>query len=144
MANEEDSKERSKPAVRAEETRDGGNSGDAFKSDLDRLFSDVKKRAQAANPRLRTQLAGSILLELTEDQSRYYIDGTEAAPAIVPHSPEKVADCTIAISKRNLFKVADGELNPQIAMLSDKVKVSGKLGLAVYFFNLLDPRRDDY
>jgi putative sterol carrier protein len=36
--------------------------------------------------------------------------------------------------------VRSGDLNPQVAMLADKIKVKGKIGPAVYLFNLIAPR----
>ncbi|MFM1847500.1 MAG: sterol transfer family, partial [Pseudomonadota bacterium] len=50
------------------------------------------------------------------------------------------ADCSIRLSEDSLLRVASGDLNPQVGMLSDKIKVQGKVSFAVYFFNLVAPR----
>ncbi|RME62034.1 MAG: hypothetical protein D6780_00530, partial [Candidatus Dadabacteria bacterium] len=45
-------------------------------------------------------------------------------------------ECLIEIESYWLEKIFSHQLNPQIAMLSEKILVEGKATLAVYFFNL--------
>lgn len=41
------------------------------------------------------------------------------------------AQCTIAMSDENFVKLISGELNPQMAFLTGKLKVTGNLGLSL-------------
>jgi putative sterol carrier protein len=109
------------------------------------LFGNfLNNRAARADQKLRANLVGSLQFNLTlNDGSKasYFIDWSKESflcHAINNQEPsQSQAECTIEISESNLIKVAHGDLNPQIAMLSNKVKASGKLALAVYFFNLI-------
>jgi putative sterol carrier protein len=48
-------------------------------------------------------------------------------------------DCVISIHEQVLLRIANGELNPQVTMLSDRLKIDGQAALGVYFFNLIAP-----
>lgn len=45
--------------------------------------------------------------------------------------------CIITTDAVHMLSIAAGHLNPQIAMLSEKIEVSGRVGPALYFFNLI-------
>jgi putative sterol carrier protein len=47
-------------------------------------------------------------------------------------------DCTIRIKRYDIEELIVGELNPQIAMLSHKIQITGSMNMAMYFFNLFD------
>jgi putative sterol carrier protein len=55
-------------------------------------------------------------------------------------SDAAAVDSIISLTEQNLMAVRSGDLNPQVAMLADKIKVKGKIGPAVYLFNLIAPR----
>lgn len=102
----------------------------------DVLGDPLKGRARNADPKLRAQLVGSIVIRFTNSGQRYLFDWTTDELKLGPTESEN-ADCVISISEINLLKIASGELNPQIAMLSDKINVKGRLSLAIYWFNLI-------
>lgn len=108
----------------------------------DLILGEVRDRAQRANDRLRSQLNGLLSIEVTEPKSSYSLslkaDKLELTEK--PSEQSAKADCTIHIRQGDLLRIADGELNPQVGMLSDRIKVEGRLGLAVYFFNLVAPQ----
>ena len=60
--------------------------------------------------------------------------------ATVEGSDADAVDSVISLTEQNLMAVRSGDLNPQVAMLADKIKVKGKIGPAVYLFNLIAPR----
>lgn len=106
-------------------------------SGIDRLLMvDIPSRVEGAEEKLKATLRGTIALELYDvgKELRYDFVGGGAK---VEEGRDLKADCRIRISKGHLEKVASGKLNPQIAMLSDKILVSGRAELAVYFFNLV-------
>lgn len=116
---------------------------DGFSSGAEFLTSEIPLRAQHSNPRLRANLVGSVLVRLTNTNQRFLFDWSSeqlSTGMIAGGAPEKQPDCTINLSDGNLLRVVSGDLNPQIAMLSDKIQVEGRLSLAVYFFNLVAPR----
>lgn len=102
------------------------------------IEGDLRGRAEAANVRLRAQLLGSILIHFVNSGKKYLFDWSTDNLVITSTVPD-TADCVIRITEQNLLRVVSGDLNPQIAMLSDKINVSGRLSLAVYFFNLIVP-----
>ena len=102
------------------------------------LGDSLLARARAADAKLRAQLMGSILLRFTNSGQRYLFDWSGDEPQAGPSDRESV-DCIINLSEQTLLRIASGDLNPQIAMLSDKVNVKGRLSLAIYWFNLIVP-----
>lgn len=117
---------------------DGPERGRRFTNARELLTEELGQRVQRANSRLRSNLTGSIVFEL-DGRDKYIFDWSTEALNIGPTDSDK-ADCVIKISEDNLMKVASGDLNPQVGMLSDKIFVSGRLGLAIYIFNLIAPR----
>lgn len=109
----------------------------------DVLIDELKARAQRAGPRLRECLLGTLLIELTNGK-KYGFDWRQGELLVAPLAGDLggvgPADCTIRLSEDNLLRIANGDLNPQVGMLSDKIKVDGKVSFAVYFFNLIAPR----
>lgn len=104
----------------------------------DLILGHVPERTQYASPHLRVELTGTILIKLKNSTDKFLFDWRgEKAKTEQTQSDE--ADCTITISESDLMKIANGDLNPQVSMLSEKVKVAGKSSLAIYFFNLIAP-----
>jgi ubiquinone biosynthesis protein UbiJ len=103
------------------------------------LTEELPARAQRANERLRAQLLGRIRISLTDTNEQFLFDWSADSPKLMP-ATDSAADCSISISAANFLKIAAGELNAQIASLSNKVNIEGKASLAIYFFNLVAPR----
>ncbi len=107
------------------------------------VFGDeLMERAVGANPRLRGHVTGKILFKFQNKPEQILFDWSSDKPAIsklAPSGAEPASDCVIRLSEHNLLQVANGDLNPQIGMLSDKIQVAGRLSLAIYFFNLIAP-----
>ncbi|MEM6646060.1 MAG: SCP2 sterol-binding domain-containing protein [Bacteroidota bacterium] len=61
-----------------------------------------------------------------KDQTMAVVEGTHAAP-----------DVTVRTTAANWLKVNNGELNPMMAMMTGKVKISGDLALATRLQALL-------
>ncbi|MBN8549921.1 MAG: SCP2 sterol-binding domain-containing protein [Deltaproteobacteria bacterium] len=102
------------------------------------MTEELRTRATQSSDRLRACLTGSIIVKLKERGEKYLFDWTGGAPR-AEATDQAEGDCVINLSEGNLLKIAAGELNPQIGMLSEKIQVQGKLSLAVYFFNLIAP-----
>jgi putative sterol carrier protein len=102
------------------------------------LLTDVVERALRSNLLLRTHLAGTLAINLLDSPDHFVLDWTGDKPVVRPGKVD-APDCTLHISESNLLRVAAGDLNPQIGMLSEKIRVEGRLSFAVYFFNLVVP-----
>jgi hypothetical protein len=120
------------------------------------MCDELPDRAQRAGLRLKPYLTARILIELSNSGERYLFDWREDAPKVsaVPRevsvTTEEVSaeaptdklsvDAHILLSEQHLMAVRSGDLNPQVGMLTEKIKVRGKVSPAVYIFNLIAPR----
>ena len=128
---------------RGSRTPSGSERRRSFQNADELLLDEVKARAQRASARLKECILGTFMVELTNGK-RFGFDCRQAEMVVVPlpadlgaHAPP---DCSIRLSEDNLLRIASGDLNPQVGMLSDKIRVKGKSSIAVYFFNLIAPR----
>ncbi len=117
----------------------------------DVVCEELPARASRAKARLRPYLAGTLVIELTNLGEKFLFDWRGDEPKVSPvEGPIQLAqgdtsdpssvNCIVSLSEQNLMAVRSGDLNPQLAMLADKIKVKGKVGPAVYLFNLVAPR----
>jgi hypothetical protein len=117
----------------------------------DVLCEELPSRAARAKLRLKPHLTCVLGLELSSSGERFIFDWKGDEPKVAPaggpltvneeNSGEAtVVDSIISLTEQNLMAVRSGDLNPQVAMLADKIKVKGKIGPAVYLFNLIAPR----
>jgi hypothetical protein len=117
----------------------------------DVLCDELPSRAARAKLRLKPHLTCVLGLELSSSGERFIFDWKGEEPTVIPataaltvnaESPGEatLVDSIISITEQNLMAVRSGDLNPQVAMLADKIKVKGKIGPAVYLFNLIAPR----
>jgi len=123
----------------------------AIQNGRDVVCDELPFRASRAKQRLRPYLTGTLVIELTNLGERYLFDWRGEEPKVSPvegaislaqgeSSDASKVDCIISISEPNLMAVRSGDLNPQLAMLADKIKVQGRVSPAVYLFNLVAPR----
>ena len=69
-------------------------------------------------------------VKFTLDDGVIFWDGTGATPEI-GNVDNGEADTTIAISAENLEKLMKGTLDPTLAYMTGKLKVEGKMGVAL-------------
>ncbi len=108
-----------------------------FKTAKELILEELPLRAGEASSCLKECLMGTVLIDI-KDKNEFYRVIWNAGGFKVEEGGG-AADCTIHLSEQHLLKIVSGDLNPQIAMLSDKIFVEGKLNLGVYFFNLIAP-----
>lgn len=96
--------------------------------DVSALLSTLNEKAQAVDP------IGATLKMVIDDNS-VFIDGT--GDANVVSMDDKDADCTISTSLETLMGMQSGDVNPMMAVMSGKVKISGDMGLAMKLQSLL-------
>jgi len=122
----------------------------AIQNGRDVLCEELPSRAQRAKARLKPHLTCTLGLEITSSGERFIFDWKGEEPSVVPTSQgvslsdasggATVVDSIISLTEQNLMAIRSGDLNPQVAMLAEKIKVKGKIGPAVYLFNLIAPR----
>lgn len=122
------------------QARKGGrySGGGRRTSARDILVDGVLEKAHRAHPALRAQLRGTVLVKLNGGRERYLIDWRGDSPSAAETGDES-ADCVISVQEHDLEMIASGSMNPQIAMLSDKISIQGNANFAMYFFNLIAP-----
>ncbi|NDC36606.1 MAG: hypothetical protein EBZ48_00985 [Proteobacteria bacterium] len=103
------------------------------------ILGDVVSNATRSGAKLKELLAGTILIKLIDSGQRYVIDWREGDLKAQPAGKDATADCTILVSEDHLKRISQGDLNPQMAMLSEKIRVEGRKAVAMYFFNLVAP-----
>ena len=103
------------------------------------LLTAIPERANNATPNLKAILSKKILIELIPSGKKYLFDPTNANDVTVTVSGTTEASCTLQLHEKDLMKISEGNLNPQVLMLSHKAKVSGDAQVATHFFTLIAP-----
>lgn len=96
---------------------------------LESLTDELRRRA-AQGP----QLGYKVKFDLG-DEGIIFWDGTATPPAIANEDGE--ADTIIRLSAENFAKLMSGELDPTMAFMMGKLKVEGKMGVAMKISSLL-------
>lgn len=69
------------------------------------------------------------------DEGVIFIDTKSQPPTV--NNEDQEADCTISMTLDNFVKLAAGELDPTMAFMMGKLKVSGDMGIAMRLGQLL-------
>ena len=102
------------------------------------LFDQLGKGDGSHSKMLIDKLKGNLMVVLSEGAALVVScakDGIEVKKGDIKDK----ADCRIKIRAVDFLSISNGDLNPQIAMLSEKISIEGKTEMAVYFFNLIAP-----
>lgn len=102
------------------------------------FFVELKQKIRKVDSNLRSLITGKIVFDIPDQHERFLIDGS-CSEIELSKCADIEGDCTIRINSGNLIAIEEGKLNPQIAMLSDKIHVKGDSNLALYVFNLFAP-----
>lgn len=92
------------------------------------IFDQLQQKANEADA-----IGGT--LKFVIDDLTVYVDGTGNSNVISQADTE--ADCTIATSAAVLQELQSGDLNPMMAVMGGKVKISGDMGLAMKVQSLM-------
>ncbi len=71
-----------------------------------------------------------------DDSGEWSVDLTGDAGAVNP-GPAENANCTVTIADEDLLAIIGGSLNPQMAFMTGKVKISGDMSLAMKLGKIL-------
>jgi len=96
--------------------------------ELDQVINQMQTQASSAEP-----IGGSIKFSM--DGNVIHIDGNGNSNIV--SNEDKEADCTIETTLDTLMKIKSGDLNPMMAAMSGKVKISGDMSLAMKLQSLI-------
>ncbi len=102
----------------------------------DLILNELPLRAAKANDLLKSKLKGKIAIKVSGE--KFSFDWTSAQVTVKSGTLE-ACDTEIEISSQDLMRISSGLVNPQIAMLSERIKVKGNPEFAIYLFNLIAP-----
>lgn len=92
------------------------------------VFDQLQQKANEAEA-----IGGT--LKFVIDDLTVFVDGTGNSNVVSQEDAE--ADCTIATSAAVLMELQSGDLNPMMAVMGGKVKISGDMGLAMKVQSLM-------
>lgn len=92
-------------------------------------MSSIDKLIAMINEKVTEVDAFGKTIKLILDDTIIIIDGTTQPPSI--SSDDTTADITVTASAENFEKILTKKMNPQMAMMSGKIKLSGDMMAAV-------------
>lgn len=96
--------------------------------DYQEILTSIKKQA------LKNAPLGDSVKFILEDKF-IFIDGSGDENVVTEVDGE--AKCTISTSLENMAKMMSGELNPMMATMMGKMKITGDMGLAIKLQSLI-------
>jgi putative sterol carrier protein len=94
----------------------------------DALKSSIESKLKSAPP------LGYIVEIDMDDEGKIYLNDDNS----VSDTTDKTPDTTLTISLDNMKKIVSGETDPNMAALTGKMKVSGKMGVALKLASYLE------
>ena len=90
--------------------------------DIQAVLDQFNEQAKGMDP-----IGGKVKFAI--DENVVIIDGSGSENTLSFEDGD--ADCTISTSLETLMKMKSGDVNPMMAVMSGKVKISGDMGLAM-------------
>lgn len=112
----------------------------AVQSPRDFFSDDITYRYDLIEEPERSALRGSYRLELKGQQGGVWT--VRIGDAIEVLNRREDADVVLSVQQNDFMKLVNGQLNPQIAILSKKLRVTGDLKQAMAFNSVICPSDD--
>ncbi|WP_417455847.1 SCP2 sterol-binding domain-containing protein [Kordiimonas sp.] len=96
---------------------------------LEKITNELRTRIGAHSP-----LTAIIKFDFGDD-GVVRIDG-KSSPTVVDNADSE-ADCTVKVTMDNFVQIAEGNLNPQMAFMTGKLRVEGDMSLAMQLGSIL-------
>ena len=108
-----------------------------IKSTKEFFNTEILYRYDILEEQVRSSIEGSYRIELEgSDKDTWSL---KLGLSLDVSNKKEDADIVLNISERDFLNLINGELNPQIAILAEKLKVTGDLSKALAFQNVLAP-----
>lgn len=96
---------------------------------LDTITTEMRTRIGDHSP-----LSAIIIFDFGDD-GLVRIDG-KASPTVIDNT-DGDADCRVKVAMADFVSIAEGDLNPQMAFMTGKLKVEGDMSLAMQLGTIL-------
>jgi len=96
---------------------------------LEKITEEMRGRVGSHSP-----LSAIIKFDFGDD-GIVRIDG-KASPTVIDNDDSE-ADCTVKVTMDNFIQIAEGNLNPQMAFMTGKLRVEGDMSLAMQLGSIL-------
>jgi len=96
---------------------------------LEKITEEMRGRVGAHSP-----LSAIIKFDFGDD-GIVRIDG-KSSPTVIDND-DTDADCTVKVTMDNFVQIAEGNLNPQMAFMTGKLRVEGDMSLAMQLGSIL-------
>eukprot|EP00794_Sanderia_malayensis_P007683 gene7683-8520_t len=108
------------------------------------VFQEIKHRVEKEGEALVKQFKAVYCFKLSEGPDgktgTWFVDVKNGKGSVNFGEQDLKADVTFKMSDADCLKLMRGELNPQMAFMKGKVKISGNIGLAMKLKNLQPPK----
>ncbi|KAJ3595223.1 hypothetical protein NHX12_004527 [Muraenolepis orangiensis] len=98
------------------------------------VFKEIEKKLQEKGEELVKNIQGVFAFEVSGGpqgkDGRWVVDVRNGSGS-VSHDTDKAVDCTLSIEDSDLLALMTGKLNPQVAFIQKKLKISGNMGMAM-------------
>lgn len=98
---------------------------------LDHLRDSLQRRLEKAPP------LGYVVDLDFGDEGHVYLDGSNNPNVILDHITVE-PDTTLSLTPETMRKILDGDTDPNMAVLMGKLKISGKMGVALKLASYLE------
>lgn len=98
---------------------------------LETLKSSMQSRLKTAPP-----LGYVVDLDLGDD-GHVFLDGSDGTTQVLD-ATDKTPDTVLTVSLETMEKIVSGDTDPNMAVLMGKMKVSGKMGVALKLASYLE------
>jgi len=96
---------------------------------LEKITEEMRSRVGAHSP-----ISAIIKFDFGDD-GMVRIDG-KSSPTVIDNE-DSDADCTVKVTMDNFLQIAEGNLNPQMAFMTGKLRVEGDMSLAMQLGSIL-------
>ncbi|KAK0134406.1 Non-specific lipid-transfer protein [Merluccius polli] len=98
------------------------------------VFKEIEKNLQEKGEELVKRIKGVFAFEVKDGpegkDGRWVVDVKNGSGS-VSNDMDKEADCTLSMGDEDLLALMTGKLNPQMAFMQKKLKISGNMGMAM-------------
>ncbi|MDO8494118.1 MAG: SCP2 sterol-binding domain-containing protein [Deltaproteobacteria bacterium] len=108
----------------------------SFKSAKEVFETKISEKLKT-DPEVAKAVGALVLFHITGAAEQNWVVDCSKSPATVKNGTVDGAALEVTVAEGDFVKLANGELNPQMAFLGGKLKVKGNMGLAIKLGKIL-------